>query len=151
MYETADGRHMAVGALEPQFYAEFVRLLDAGPDLPDRIDLTRWPELRERFAARFRTRTMAEWSAVFDGTDACVAPVVSFTEAPRAPAARGPQHVRHRRRGRAAGPGPRFSRTPAEVGAAPGRCPGRTPARRWPTGASTTSTTCSTRKVVIQR
>jgi alpha-methylacyl-CoA racemase len=71
VYETADGRHMAVGALEPQFYAEFVRLLEAGDDLPHQHDAARWPELRARFAERFRTRTMAEWTEVFEGTDAC--------------------------------------------------------------------------------
>ena len=119
VYETADGRHMAVGALEPRFYAEFVRLLEPGPDLPDRMDPTRWPELRERFAARFLTRTMAEWSAVFDGTDACVAPVVSFTEAPEHP------QLAARNTFVTAGdvvqpaPAPRFSRTPAELGPPP--------------------------------
>jgi alpha-methylacyl-CoA racemase len=95
VYETADGRHMAVGALEPQFYAEFVRLLfapeGAPPDLPAQHDRTRWPDLRERFAARFAQRSQQEWTKVFGGTDACVAPVLTMSEAPRHPhlAARG--------------------------------------------------------------
>jgi alpha-methylacyl-CoA racemase len=95
VYETADGRHMAVGALEPQFYARFLELLFApdGPltDLPAQHDRARWPELRARFAGRFATRAQAEWTKVFEGTDACVAPVLSMTEAPRHPhlAARG--------------------------------------------------------------
>jgi alpha-methylacyl-CoA racemase len=119
VYETADGRHMAVGALEPQFYAEFVRLLDPGPDLPDQHDVSRWPQMRERFAAKFRTKTMSEWSAIFDGTDACVAPVVSFTEAPQHPqlAARGTFVTSHGVVQPA--PAPRFSRTPAKMGAPP--------------------------------
>jgi len=95
VYETADGRHMAVGALEPAFYARFVELLFApeGPPggLPDRHDQAGWPSLRLAFAARFAQRPMAEWAAVFEGTDACVAPVLSMTEAPAHPhlAARG--------------------------------------------------------------
>jgi alpha-methylacyl-CoA racemase len=86
VYETSDGRHMAVGALEPQFYARFVSLLfepeGVPAGLPEQHDAARWPELRRVFAARFATRTMSEWAGVFDGTDACVAPVLSMTEAP---------------------------------------------------------------------
>jgi alpha-methylacyl-CoA racemase len=110
---------MAVGALEPQFYAEFIRLLDAGPVLPDQHDIARWPEMRARFAERFRTKTMAQWSAIFDGTDACVAPVVSLSEAPAHPqlAARSTFVTSHGIVQPA--PAPRFSRTPAELGAPP--------------------------------
>jgi alpha-methylacyl-CoA racemase len=86
VYETADGRHMAVGALEPQFYAEFVSLLFAPEgvpvDLPSQHERSRWPELRSRFAARFLERSQGEWSKTFVGTDACVAPVLSMLEAP---------------------------------------------------------------------
>jgi alpha-methylacyl-CoA racemase len=95
VYETADGRHMAVGALEPQFYAAFLGILFAPEglpgDLPDRQDRSRWPELRERFAARFAERSQEEWSKAFSGTDACVAPVRTMAEAPDDPhlAARG--------------------------------------------------------------
>jgi alpha-methylacyl-CoA racemase len=119
VYETADGRHMAVGALEPQFYAEFVRLLEAGDDLPHQHDAARWPELRARFAERFRTRTMAEWTEVFEGTDACVAPVVSLAEAHRHPhlVARG-TFVSDNGVVQPA-PAPRFSRTPATLGDPP--------------------------------
>ena len=124
VYETADGRHMAVGALEPQFYAEFVRLLEAGDDLPRQHDAARWPELRARIAQRFSTKTMAEWTAVFEGTDACVAPVVSLSEAHDHPhlAARG-TFVSDNGVVQPA-PAPRFSRTPAALGeppAAPGQ------------------------------
>jgi alpha-methylacyl-CoA racemase len=95
VYETSDGQHMAVGALEPQFYARFTELLFA-PDgapaaLPGQHDRARWPELRAAFTARFASRTRAEWTSVFEGTDACVAPVLSMTEAAAHPhlAARG--------------------------------------------------------------
>ncbi|MGH3279431.1 MAG: CaiB/BaiF CoA transferase family protein, partial [Trebonia sp.] len=95
VYATADGRHMAVGALEPRFYAAFLDLLFAPApvpaDLPDRGDPARWPELRHRFAARFAERSQQEWTSIFSGTDACVAPVRTMTEAPADPhlAARG--------------------------------------------------------------
>ena len=95
VYATADGRHMAVGALERQFYAAFLDVLFAPEgvpaELPGQQDRTRWPELRARFAARFAERTQEEWTRAFSGTDACVAPVRTLTEAPADPhlAARG--------------------------------------------------------------
>jgi alpha-methylacyl-CoA racemase len=95
VYQTADGRHMAVGALEPQFYAEFIRVLFAPEEVPAELpaqhDQARWPQMRARFAARFAERTQREWTTAFTGTDACVAPVLSLTEAPADPqlAARG--------------------------------------------------------------
>jgi alpha-methylacyl-CoA racemase len=85
VYPAADGRYLAVGALEPQFYAEFVRLLEPGDDLPEQYERAGWPALRAAFAAAFARRTRAEWIEVFDGTDACVAPVLSFDEATRHP------------------------------------------------------------------
>ena len=95
VYPTADGRHMAVGALEPQFYAAFLQGLFA-PDpvpagLPAQHDPAGWPELRRLFAARFAQRSQDDWAAAFAGTDACVAPVRSMTDAPSDPhlAARG--------------------------------------------------------------
>ncbi|MDW4907031.1 CaiB/BaiF CoA-transferase family protein [Streptomyces sp. ADMS] len=90
-YETADGRYMAVGALEPQFYEEFLDLLDVPGQSAARKDITRWDDLRETVTARFKTRTRDEWTAVFEGSDACVAPVLSLREAPHHPhlAARG--------------------------------------------------------------
>jgi len=80
VYETADGRHMAVGAIEPQFYAELLTGLGLS-DPPDRNDPTQWPALRVLLQEAFSTRTQAEWTAVFAGTDACVTPVLSLTEA----------------------------------------------------------------------
>ncbi|MGY0460929.1 CaiB/BaiF CoA transferase family protein [Kitasatospora sp. cg17-2] len=81
VYPAADGGHLAVGALEPQFYAEFARLLELGPDAPGQWDTARWPELRVRIAARFATRTRAAWEAVFAGSDACVEPVLTMRQA----------------------------------------------------------------------
>ena len=118
-YETADGGHMAVGALEDRFSEQFLRLLDL-PDLLDaRGDLSRWDELRTRIADRFRTRTRAQWTAVFEGTDACVAPVLSLREAPHHPhlAARG-IFTEHAGLTQPA-PAPRFSATPATVRTGP--------------------------------
>jgi alpha-methylacyl-CoA racemase len=92
-YETADGKYMAVGAIEPQFYAELRRLagLAEDKDLDAQMNFAEWPRLKHRVAAAFRTRTRAEWTAIFDGTDACVSPVLSMAEAPSHPhnAARG--------------------------------------------------------------
>ncbi|WMX44159.1 CaiB/BaiF CoA transferase family protein [Streptomyces roseicoloratus] len=119
VYETSDGGHMAVGALEQRFYAEFGRLLGLDDAAALRDDPARWPELREAVAARFRTRTREEWTAVFEDTDACVAPVLSLREAPGHPhlAARG-TFVEHGGLVQPA-PAPRFSVTPATVGAGP--------------------------------
>ncbi|GAA2065494.1 CaiB/BaiF CoA transferase family protein [Williamsia deligens] len=86
VYETSDGRYMAVGAIEPQFYAQLLHGLGlADTDLPDQNDMARWSELRERFTETFAQRTRDEWAAVFDGTDACTTPVLDFTEAPDHP------------------------------------------------------------------
>jgi alpha-methylacyl-CoA racemase len=82
VYETADGRHVAVGALETAFYDTLVQGLGLDPaGLPDHTDETQWPALKAIFADAFRRRTRDEWEAVFEGTDACVAPVLSLLEA----------------------------------------------------------------------
>lgn len=132
-YETSDGGHMAVGALEQQFYDEFIALLGLADEAPARKDLARWGELREAVAARFKTRTRAEWTAVFEGSDACVAPVLSLREAPGHPhlAARG-TFVDHGGITQPA-PAPRFSTTPTDIRSGPAQ-PGadtETVARDW--------------------
>ncbi|MGV9622373.1 CaiB/BaiF CoA transferase family protein [Streptomyces tendae] len=118
-YETADGRYMAVGALEPQFYAEFMRLLGLPGLAPARDDIARWPELREAVAARFKSRTREEWTAVFADSDACTAPVLSLREAPHHPhlAARA-TFTEHGGITQPA-PAPRFSATPTAVRTGP--------------------------------
>jgi alpha-methylacyl-CoA racemase len=115
-YETRDGKFVAIGAIEAKFYAELLdRLGLEGAALPAQHDRSGWPELRRRFAAAFRAKTRDEWCRVFDGSDACFAPVLTFSEARAHPhnVARG-GHV-------AAGgvqqpaPAPRFSGTPGTV------------------------------------
>ncbi|MFF2010610.1 CaiB/BaiF CoA transferase family protein [Streptomyces sp. NPDC058195] len=120
-YETADGQYMAVGPLEQRFYDEFSRLLGLGDDAPDRGDTARWEELRTVVAERFSTRTRAEWTEVFEGSDACVAPVLSLREAPGHPhlAARS-TFVEHDGLTQPA-PAPRFSATPVSVHRGPAR------------------------------
>ena len=118
-YACADGRYVAVGALEPQFWQLVVQTLGL-EDLPEQYDRAGWPVLRARLGEAFATRTRDEWAAVFEPLDACVSPVLDLGEAPHHPhlAARStvvevdgvPQPA----------PAPRFSRTPAEVG---GRAP----------------------------
>jgi alpha-methylacyl-CoA racemase len=119
VYETADGRHLAVGALEPRFYDELVRLLDIAGTAPDRNDPANHPELRRVIAAAVRSRSQAEWVEVFDGSDACVAPVIPLSEAFTHPhlTARGTFVDRDGITQPA--PAPRFSRTGATLTSPP--------------------------------
>ncbi len=116
VYETSDGGFMAVGAIEPQFFARMVELLGFEPsEVPDHMDRSRWPELRSLLDQRFLTRTRDDWAEVFAGEDACVAPVLSMTEAPVYP--------HHKERGAfievgglvQPAPAPRFSRSAPET------------------------------------
>jgi alpha-methylacyl-CoA racemase len=121
VYRCSDGQFLAVGALEEQFYAALLTGLglDDDPALPDRTDPTQWPALRERFTDVFASRTRSEWWQVFDGTDACVAPVWSLLEATtdRHNIGRG---VFVEVDGRVQpGVAPRFSVTPGSVGSVP--------------------------------
>ena len=85
-YRTADGEYVAVGALEPQFYAALLDGLGlAGAGLPGQHDRAGWPALRQAFTEKFATRSRADWEQVFAGTDACVSPVLSIAEAPLHP------------------------------------------------------------------
>jgi alpha-methylacyl-CoA racemase len=120
-YETADGGYMAVGALEPRFYDELLRILGLEEHAAARKDIARWGELREAVAARFASRTRDEWTAAFEGSDACVAPVLSLREAPHHPhlAARG-TFTDHAGLIQPA-PAPRFSATPTAVRSGPAR------------------------------
>ena len=113
-YRCADGRYVAVGALEPDFFREFVTRLGVDlSDWPDQNDRVQWPRLRELITAAIVSRTRAEWAEIYEGTDACVTPVWSFGEA-----ADQPQNAERRVFQRIDGalhpsPAPRFSRTPA--------------------------------------
>ncbi|MFH8724999.1 CaiB/BaiF CoA transferase family protein [Streptomyces termitum] len=116
VYATSDGGHMAVGALEERFYATFARLLGLDEETTAaRHDLARWPELREAVAARFRTRTRTEWTGVFEGTDACVAPVLSLREAPGHPHLAARATFAERGGLVQPAPAPRFSATPGTL------------------------------------
>jgi alpha-methylacyl-CoA racemase len=118
VYETADGRHLAVGALEPQFYAQLLDRLGLTDVAPPRNDPDR---LRELLTETFRTKTRDEWTAVFEGSDACVAPVLSYAEAREHPQlqARGTYVESHGVVQPA--PAPRFSRTPGALDRPPAR------------------------------
>lgn len=119
-YQTADGGHVAVGALEPRFFATLLDGLGVSSDeIPDQYDRDGWPQIRATLAARFRERTRDEWARHFEGSDACVAPVLSMAEAPF--------HRHNRERGTfievngvtQPAPAPRFSGTPSDLTAPP--------------------------------
>ncbi len=118
-YETADGRYMAVGALEPRFYAEFTRLLGIPEQAPARDDPARWPELRAAVAARFKSRTRDEWTALFADSDACTAPVLSLREAPHHPHLAARSTFTDHDGITQPAPAPRFSATPTAVRTGP--------------------------------
>ncbi len=119
-YEAKDGKHVAIGSIEPKFYAELLERMGlAGEALPKQLDRAGWPLLRARFAATFKTKTRDEWDAVFKDSDACFAPVLTFTEA------RAHSHMAARGTFATVGkvnqptPAPRFSRTPGAIRGAP--------------------------------
>lgn len=117
VYETADGKYVSIGSIEPQFYAELLRLtgLSDDADFGHQMDRAAWPALKERLKVVFKSRTRAQWCEVMEGTDVCFAPVLSMAEAPDHP------HIRDRGTfTEVAGivqpaPAPRFSRTPASI------------------------------------
>ena len=116
VYETSDGGFIGVGAIEPQFYAELIRLLGLeGEDLPPQMDRDAWPGMKERFARIFAGRTRADWEAVFDGTDACATPVLSPAEAPEHPHNRFRQTFTEVAGVVQPAPAPRFLGTPGAI------------------------------------
>jgi alpha-methylacyl-CoA racemase len=120
-YETADGKHMAVGSIEPQFFAQLLDGLGLSPDeVPNQFDLVAYPEMRKIFTDRFASKTRDEWTAIFAGTDACVTPVLTWTEAADNEHLRARSTVIEANGVEQAAPAPRFSRTPAgQVGPPP--------------------------------
>ena len=116
VYETADGKWFAVGAIEPQFYAALLEVLELqGEDLPAQQDRSQWPAMKERFATIFKGRSRDEWTERFAGTDACGAPVLSPWEAHL-----HPHNVARQTFVEVSGvvqpaPAPRFSRTPSSI------------------------------------
>ena len=120
VYETADGKFMAVGAIEHQFYAELLQRtgLDA-EDLPMQMDRSQWPALKDRFAALFKTKTRDEWQQLLEGTDACAVPVLSLSEAHLHPHNQARQTFVERDGVLQPAPAPRFSRTAAGIAGPP--------------------------------
>ena len=119
-YRCADGEYLSVGAIEKQFYAIFCQLIGAGQRMAENQNKqSLWPEFQNELEAIFVKKTRNEWMAIFDGTDACVAPVVNLVEGPSHPhlAQRG-TFVNHNGYVQPA-PAPRFSRTVAKIGASP--------------------------------
>lgn len=118
-YETADGKFVTIGPIEPKFYAELLERLDLDPADWPHEDSSRWPELSEKMASVLKTKTRDEWCAELEGTEVCFAPVLTFSEAPEHP------HLKARGTYVEAfglvhpAPAPRFSRTPSEISAPP--------------------------------
>jgi len=119
-YETKDGKYVAIGSIETKFYDDLLsRMGLQGETLPAQHDRKGWPALRTTFSKKFREKTRDEWCAVFEGSDACFAPVLTFSEA-RA----HPHNVARNTFTRAGkvdqpAPAPRFSRTPGSIRRAP--------------------------------
>ncbi|MDG5482937.1 CaiB/BaiF CoA transferase family protein [Mycolicibacterium gadium] len=113
-YETADGGYMAVGSIEPQFFAQLlVGLGLSSEEVPNQFDVAAYPEMFEIFTERFASKTRDEWTAVFAGTDACVTPVLTWTEAAQNEHLLARSTVMTAHGVEQAAPAPRFSRTPA--------------------------------------
>ncbi len=119
-YETADGKFVSFGAIEPQFYAELIEKLGlAAEDLPPQMDRSQWPAQKERFTKLVKTRTRDEWCEILEGSDACFAPVLSMTEARSHPHIRARETFVEVAGAPQPGPAPRFSRTPCEISGPP--------------------------------
>ena len=120
-YRTADGLYMAAGAIEPQFYAAFLKGLELSDDplLANQMDFANWPAQKARIAEAFATRTRAEWSAIFDTVDACVTPVLSMQDAAAAAHNQQRQTFITVDGVQQPAPAPRYSGTPCETPVVP--------------------------------
>ena len=119
-YETKDGKYVSIGSIEPQFYQLLLEHTGlAKQELPHQFDAERWPEMHERLAAIFRTKTRDEWCAIMDGTDVCFAPVLTIGEAPQSAHAKARRAFVDVGGVLQPGPAPRFSRTGTELGRPP--------------------------------
>ncbi len=138
-YVCADGKHVAVGAIEPQFYALLLsRCGIIDPAFDAQNDTARWPVLKLRMADVFRTRTRDEWCALLEGSDACFAPVLDWDEAPQHPHNRAREAFVTVDGVLQPAPAPRFSRTPAGVPTGPGsQTTGAGALREWGIAAET--------------
>lgn len=124
VYETADGKFLSLGALEPQFYERLLMLLELEPNDYPQFDQARWPELKRRFTEIFKTKTQSEWTAALLHEGVCATPVLGLGEARDYPHNAARQvFIEHNNMMQPA-PAPRFSRTPARLGLSP-RDPGQ--------------------------
>ena len=120
-YETSDGKFMAVGAIEGRFYAELLSGLGVDPSsLPQQFDMPKWPEMTERFAEVFKTKTRDQWAAVFEGKDACVAPVLELDEVEQHPHNKEREIIINIDDVPQPAPAPKLSRTPGRATEAKG-------------------------------
>jgi alpha-methylacyl-CoA racemase len=120
VYETSDGRHIALAPIEPGFYATLIERLGLSPDeVPQSMAREDWPALKSKLAALFRTRTRDEWTALLEGSDACFAPVLSMAEAPHHPHNEARATFVEGDGGWQPNAAPRFSRTPSSIRGAP--------------------------------
>ncbi len=117
VYETADGKYISIGALEPQFYAELITRvgLADGVDLARQMDDSTYPEFREKFTALFKTKTRDEWCEILEYTDACFAPVLTMAETVDHPHIKARKTVVNEFGVDQPAPAPRFSRTPGAI------------------------------------
>jgi alpha-methylacyl-CoA racemase len=120
VYETKDGRWLSVGSNESRFWRNTLQLLGLREDeMPGQHDRSHWPEVHEKFAAVFRTRTRDEWCALAEGREVCIAPVMSMSEAPDHPHLRARETFVVRDGVVQPAPAPRFSRTPGAIQRSP--------------------------------
>lgn len=123
-YQCKDGKYMAIGAIEPQFYAELRKLAGLGETCFDeQHNRARWPELQDKMEALFKTKTQAEWSAVLEGSEACAAAVIGLFDAPSHPHLAARQTFVKMEGGVQPAPAPRFSRTPSAIQGSPASPP----------------------------
>ena len=115
-YETSDGKYVAIGSIEPQFYALLKELAGLSEeDFGDQNNQAKWPEMKEKIRAVFKTKTREEWCAIMEGTDVCFAPVLSLSEAPKHPHNVARDTFIEVDDILQPAPAPRFSRTPSSV------------------------------------
>jgi len=118
VYETRDGKHVSIGSIESRFFDELVSRLGLR-DVPPQHDRARWPEMRSLLEKAFKSKTRDEWCKVFEGSDACFAPVLSWSEARRDPHNKSRKSFVEVSGVEQPAPAPRFSRTPGAVRRAP--------------------------------
>ena len=115
-YECSDGEYVSIGSIEPQFYAELMRLAELPPeDFAAQNDMPQWPVMEEKLAAVFKQKSQAQWCEIMEGTDVCFAPILTFMDAPRHPANIARKTYIEVDGLTQPAPAPRFSRTPSEV------------------------------------